>query len=108
MRNMEFNACRLEWWCRLFNIYSLEGVRVQGIPPPPSCGIRRTNRFFNYYMMADGIACSVVCTRPKSAAASSYTPETVPFSDNSVFKAIDPGLTDIWSGSHTFIGVSRG
>ena len=31
LRDEEFEACRSEWWSRLFNIYDVKGVRVHGI-----------------------------------------------------------------------------
>ena len=47
--------------------------------------------------MTDGVGCSVVCTRPKSSTAPGYSPDTVLFNHDTIFKAIDPELTDIWT-----------
>ena len=102
--DQEFDACRSEWWSRLFNLYSLKGVRVHGIKPP---GVRHTNRLFDFFVSTDGVGCSVVCSRPRSPPPRpSYAAETVPLDRKTVFKAIDPGLTDIWAGvipSLTFV-----
>jgi hypothetical protein len=95
----EFQHFKAEWWYRIFDLHRLQGIQVPGIPVPPGAPNRTTDRTFNFFLSTDGVGCSVVCSRPKTALPPTYTPQSVPFTFGTTrFKSIDPGLTDIWVG----------
>jgi hypothetical protein len=96
----DFWARRAEWWGRCFRLERLQGIKVPGMPVLEGKRQRDTPRQFGFFMMTDGVGCSFVCHRARRGAAPSpYTPETVPYDpDTTVFKAIDPGMSDIVVG----------
>ena len=61
---------------------------------------RTTKKEFSFYMTTDGVGASFVCKKPKGdQAGEELTPENVPFvKGQTVFRAIDPGLTDLVTG----------
>jgi hypothetical protein len=91
-----FKANRAEWWRRVFRLERLRGISVPGQKGKRQ---RTTKRRFKFYMETDGVACSFICRRPARKAAAQNTPKTVPYDKNkTVFRTIDPGMTDIVAG----------
>jgi hypothetical protein len=89
---LEFDLNRSEWWSRFFNFGRLHGIRVPGLP-----STRTSRRSFDYFITTDGVGCSVICRRPKREPQQPLTPQTVDIKlGETVFKSIDPGVTDIW------------
>ena len=91
---------RAEGWSHVFRLERLQGIKVPGMPVQEGKRQQVTPREFGFYMETDGVGCSFVCRRPLHAAPPQppYTPETVPCNPKVIFKAIDPGVTDIVVG----------
>jgi hypothetical protein len=101
---LEFDLNRSYWWSRFFDFERLHGIRVPDIPSN-----RTTRRMFDFFISTDGVGCSVVCKRPETQPGPTYTPQTVPFTFGMTrFKAIDPGMTDIWVGTQPVLYPTNG
>jgi hypothetical protein len=101
---LEFDLNRSHWWSRFFNFERLHGIRVPDLP-----STRTTPRLFDFFITTDGVGCSVICRRPKSEPLEPLTPQTVNLHlGRTVFKAIDPGLTDIWVGTEPVLFPTDG
>jgi hypothetical protein len=91
----DFEANRAAWWSRIFDFTKLDGIQVPDVPLPG----RTTDREFAYYMSTDGVGCSFTFRRAARPPRTEFTPENVPVDRRYTdFVAIDPGVTDLWSG----------
>jgi hypothetical protein len=91
----DFEANRAAWWSRIFDFSMLDGIQVPGAPLPG----RTTQRNFAFYMSTDGVGCSFTFRRAARPPRTEFTPENVPVDRRYTdFVAIDPGVTDLWSG----------
>jgi hypothetical protein len=80
----------------VFDFTRLKGVRVPGVDIPGRSGNQTK---FSFYMETDGVGCSFVVKRPKGQAGKKLTPMDVEIDpDNTVFRAVDPGMTDLVKG----------
>ena len=97
MSEKAFKAKETEWWDHVFDLEPLKGIQVPGMPVEEDKRQRSTPRWFEFFMMTDGVACSFLCKRPKRAAAAPpHTPQSVPFKkDITVVRAMDPGMRDM-------------
>jgi hypothetical protein len=95
----EFERNYARYWMRIFRLEHLQGIQVPGAAFPPGIPTRRTTREFGFSMSTDGVGCSFTCRRPRRVQVKPYTPQTVPYDmSTTVFKSIDPGMTDIVVG----------
>jgi hypothetical protein len=101
---LEFDLNRSHWWSRFFDFDRLHGIRVPDLPSN-----RTSQRFFHYFITTDGVGCSVICRRPTQEPQQPPTPQTVDMHIGStVFKSIDPGMTDIWVGTEPVLYPTNG
>ena len=79
-------------WEKSFHLHRLKGVSFPGLAVRND---RITSREFTFFMMTDGHGSSFVCERPVAGLKDPLTAENVPITDDTVFKAIDPGENDL-------------
>jgi hypothetical protein len=101
---LEFDINRSHWWARFFDLQRLHGIRVPDLP-----STRTTQRFFDFFITTDGVGCSILCRRPKIEVPEPLTPRTVDIKlGETIFKSIDPGMTDIWVGVEPVLYPTNG
>jgi hypothetical protein len=101
---LEFDLNRSHWWTRFFNFDRLHGIRVPDLPSQ-----RTTPRLFDFFITTDGVGCSVICRRRKRETQEPLTPQTVNLHlGETIFKSIDPGMTDIWVGTEPVLHPTNG
>ncbi|KAJ3300724.1 hypothetical protein HK104_006022 [Borealophlyctis nickersoniae] len=83
-------------WHDAFHLHRVKGVQFPDLEHRfPK---RKTSRDFSYFMRTDGIGCSFTCNRVRTKAPEAPRPTTVRFGSDTIFRAIDPGETDVISG----------
>ncbi|KAI9092619.1 hypothetical protein DFS34DRAFT_696937 [Phlyctochytrium arcticum] len=94
-RNVPPGAWKYGIWIESFKLDRLRGIQV---PYFEACFARppqSQNRFFRFFMEADGHSCSFLCDRPANPNPTLLTPANVRMDSNTIFKSVDPGETDI-------------